>query len=123
MVSKASEDLPEPESPVITTRRSRGISRSRFLRLCSRAPLIMIRSAIAVLSDAIFHCTQGFPVQKDPLPYSPADCPASANYTIYCCDWPVTPGAGLAVETFKSTVIVLCPAALRYTPRIGVASA
>src|SRR5208282_2161655 len=45
MVSKASEDFPEPESPVITTSRSRGISRSMFLRLCSRAPLMTILSA------------------------------------------------------------------------------
>src|ERR1700716_1113034 len=42
MVSKASDDLPEPDSPVNTTRRSRGISRSTFLRLCSRAPRIVI---------------------------------------------------------------------------------
>ena len=42
MVSKASEDLPEPESPVNTTSWSRGISRSTFLRLCSRAPRIAI---------------------------------------------------------------------------------
>src|SRR2546428_331404 len=38
MVSKAREDLPEPESPVRTTSWSRGISRSMDLRLCSRAP-------------------------------------------------------------------------------------
>src|SRR5882672_6861421 len=38
MVSKASEDFPEPDKPVITTSRSRGISTSTFLRLCSRAP-------------------------------------------------------------------------------------
>src|SRR5258708_38094760 len=38
MVSKASDDLPEPESPVKTTRRPRGISRVTSLRLCSRAP-------------------------------------------------------------------------------------
>src|SRR6185437_3438949 len=42
MVSKASEDLPEPERPVNTTSLSRGISRSTFLRLCSRAPRIVI---------------------------------------------------------------------------------
>src|SRR6266480_5536869 len=42
MVSKASEDLPEPERPVNTTSRSRGISRSTFLRLCSRAPRMVI---------------------------------------------------------------------------------
>src|SRR6185436_11745773 len=38
MVSKASELLPLPDSPVITVSRSRGISTSTFLRLCSRAP-------------------------------------------------------------------------------------
>src|SRR5690349_1838963 len=38
MVSKASDDLPEPDRPVRTTSRSRGISTSTFLRLCSRAP-------------------------------------------------------------------------------------
>src|ERR687887_2230953 len=44
MVSKASEDLPDPLSPVKTTRRSRGIESVTFLRLCSRAPRIVIRS-------------------------------------------------------------------------------
>ena len=38
IVSNASELLPEPETPVITTSLSRGISTERFLRLCSRAP-------------------------------------------------------------------------------------
>src|SRR5580765_5537289 len=38
MVSKASEDLPEPDRPVITTSLSRGMSTSMFLRLCTRAP-------------------------------------------------------------------------------------
>src|SRR5450432_1206871 len=42
MVSNASDDFPEPESPVITTSLSRGISTSMFLRLCSRAPLMTI---------------------------------------------------------------------------------
>src|SRR3954453_5214600 len=42
MVSKASEDLPEPDSPVNTTSLSRGILTSTFLRLCSRAPRIVI---------------------------------------------------------------------------------
>src|ERR1700756_5067381 len=42
MVSKASEDLPEPERPVNTTSLSRGISTSMFLRLCSRAPRMVI---------------------------------------------------------------------------------
>src|SRR5258708_7786389 len=38
MGSKAREDLPQPESPVNTTNLSRGMTRSTFLRLCSRAP-------------------------------------------------------------------------------------
>src|SRR5215510_3655445 len=46
MVSKASEDLPEPERPVNTISRSRGISTSMFLRLCSRAPrMAMMRAS------------------------------------------------------------------------------
>src|SRR6476661_7785072 len=42
MVSKASEDLPEPDRPVNTTNWSRGMATSIFLRLCSRAPRIEI---------------------------------------------------------------------------------
>src|ERR1039458_409123 len=38
MVSKASEDLPEPETPVTTVRELWGISKSMFLRLWTRAP-------------------------------------------------------------------------------------
>src|SRR5436190_16112168 len=44
MVSKASELLPEPDSPVITISRSRGRSRSMFLRLWVRAPRMRIVS-------------------------------------------------------------------------------
>ena len=36
------DDLPLPDSPVITTSWSRGISRSTFCRLCSRAPRTVI---------------------------------------------------------------------------------
>src|SRR5580700_11852801 len=42
MVSKASEDLPEPERPVNTINRSRGKSRSIFFRLWVRAPRMRI---------------------------------------------------------------------------------
>src|SRR5207248_7704317 len=42
MVSKASDDLPEPESPVKTTSLSRGMVRSTSCRLCSRAPRMTI---------------------------------------------------------------------------------
>src|SRR3954468_14444948 len=52
MVSKASDDLPEPDSPVNTTSLSRGIVRSTFLRLCSRAPRIAITRACPCASAA-----------------------------------------------------------------------
>src|SRR6185369_15094724 len=55
MVSKAREDLPEPDRPVITVKRSRGMSTLMFLRLCWRAPLTLMRSmAIAKIS----YCSQ-----------------------------------------------------------------
>src|ERR1700760_1073042 len=47
MVSKASEDFPEPDRPVNTTSLSRGISTSMFLRLCSRAPRMRIARWLA----------------------------------------------------------------------------
>src|ERR1051325_2732229 len=51
MVSKASDDLPEPDSPVNTTSWSRGISTSMLFRLCSRAPRIaMTRRSCASLA-------------------------------------------------------------------------
>src|SRR5581483_5400384 len=56
MVSKASEDLPEPDSPVITTRLSRGRSTSMFLRLCSRAPRMRIDCMSVNLAFARCYC-------------------------------------------------------------------
>jgi hypothetical protein len=43
IVSKASELLPDPETPVITTSSSRGMSTFSDLRLCSPAPRIWMR--------------------------------------------------------------------------------
>src|SRR5262245_54452655 len=47
MVSNARLDLPEPERPVTTIRRSRGSSTEMFLRLWTRAPwtAIVVRAA------------------------------------------------------------------------------
>src|SRR6266498_4953419 len=54
MVSKASEDLPDPDSPVKTIRALRGRSRLTFLRLCSRAPRMTRRSmALRVLPSSV----------------------------------------------------------------------
>ena len=50
MVSKASDDFPEPDSPVITVRLSLGISTSIFLRLCTLAPhTLMLASSLVLL--------------------------------------------------------------------------
>src|ERR687886_2668161 len=54
MVSNARLDLPEPESPVMTTRLSRGISSETFLRLCTRAPCTAIVVRGAALGAAPF---------------------------------------------------------------------
>jgi hypothetical protein len=43
-VSKASDDLPEPEGPVKTTNFFFGIESETFLRLCWRAPVMTIES-------------------------------------------------------------------------------
>jgi hypothetical protein len=37
-VSKASDDLPDPESPVITVKAPAGMCTETFWRLCVRAP-------------------------------------------------------------------------------------
>ena len=42
IVSKARDDFPDPDSPVITTNLSFGISKEIFFKLCSFAPLITI---------------------------------------------------------------------------------
>src|SRR5215213_2861903 len=68
MVSKAREDLPEPESPVITVKRSRGMSTLMFFRLCWRAPLTLMRSmAIAKTSHSsgLIFSEQGTRINAD----------------------------------------------------------
>src|SRR2546427_320609 len=52
MVSNASDDLPDPESPVKTMIRSRGSSSETFFRLCSRAPRITSLSLTLVTIPA-----------------------------------------------------------------------
>src|SRR3954466_3572862 len=54
MVSNPHEDLPDPDKPVKTMRASRGSSRVRFLRLCSRAPW-MTRESVPTASE----CNEG----------------------------------------------------------------
>ena len=51
-VSNASEDLPEPEIPVITTSFPRGISTEMFFRLFTLAPVIEIFPLVSILDLA-----------------------------------------------------------------------
>src|SRR5512139_1582294 len=52
-VSNASDDLPEPLTPVTTTSLSRGISTSTFFKLFSRAPRISIVVRIRASSACV----------------------------------------------------------------------
>src|SRR6185436_19478730 len=52
-VSNASDDFPEPLTPVTTTSLSRGISTSTFFRLFSRAPRISIVVRIGESSSGV----------------------------------------------------------------------
>src|SRR5829696_2153053 len=56
MVTKASEDLPEPETPVTTVSRPTGMEKEMFLRLLTRAPRTSMASSIMSLKDC--HATQ-----------------------------------------------------------------
>src|SRR6266853_4130854 len=59
MVSKASDDLPEPLSPVITVRVLRGISTEMFFKLCWRAPrTVMLLIAMDLLNLVRKTCAQ-----------------------------------------------------------------
>src|SRR5437588_5424384 len=59
MVSKASELLPDPDSPVMTTSASRGSASEMSLRLCSRAPETTSCSPAAI-SRALYDPEQMF---------------------------------------------------------------
>src|ERR1700743_2556519 len=63
MVSNASEDLPEPDRPVMTVSESRGITTSTFFRLCSRAPRTWILPDLewAMESCCPFRCSAVVP--------------------------------------------------------------
>jgi hypothetical protein len=52
-VSKAKDDFPEPESPVMMTSLSRGMSRSTLRKLCVRAPLTDIVFNVVALDDDV----------------------------------------------------------------------
>src|SRR5437763_6064245 len=76
MVSKASEDLPEPETPVTTVNALCGISKSTFLRLWTRAP----RTTMLSLEEtAILTCTE--PVQERSSTVGPWDVAESFHYS------------------------------------------
>ena len=67
MVSKASEDFPEPDGPVMTTNRFLGMSRSRPRRLCWRAPRIRMASFAGGIRDRRGETPIGRPGLSSPL--------------------------------------------------------
>src|SRR3954471_13593509 len=79
MVSKASDDLPEPDSPVITVSLSRGISTSTFFRLCSRAPRMEMFFSIGLGQVSWARANAHFAVralrQQRPKSHSPVGVP------------------------------------------------
>ena len=80
MVSKASDDLPEPLNPVITTSLSRGMFSVRFLRLCSRAPPILMNS---LLTDPNF---------ANPTTQQPTGNPAGSKDILFIDHWQLAAG-------------------------------
>src|SRR5262249_31346990 len=76
--ANASDDLPEPESPVTTIRLSRGISSEMFLRLWTRAPCtaIVVRAVFAPRpfppreAEGVF-LLRRFTVELEPIPWLP----------------------------------------------------
>src|ERR1035441_8071382 len=69
MVSKASDDLPEPLNPVMTTNLSRGMERLKFFKLCWRAPPIFMNFPAMTQNFAIRpsdNSTRTHPKRKPP---------------------------------------------------------
>lgn len=58
MVSKAREDLPEPETPETTVSFPWGMTQSMFFRLWVRAPRIMISSLNGLVPEGERKVTQ-----------------------------------------------------------------
>src|ERR1017187_3040673 len=77
MVSNASDDLPDPDTPVITVSFSWGIESEMFLRLWTRAPWIRIKSSTG---DSIIRLRRRAPAPTCRLSFSDG---ASAAFT--CC--------------------------------------
>src|SRR3954470_3750569 len=76
MVSNASDDLPDPDRPVMTTSESRGSSTVTSLRLCSRAPETTMEDwgeGIGSLQSR--RVADGFSEQTFASPESPAKWP------------------------------------------------
>src|ERR1035437_2471867 len=59
MVSNASDDLPDPDTPVITVNFSWGMESEMFLRLWTRAPWILIKSSTGILIIRVRQCEPG----------------------------------------------------------------
>jgi hypothetical protein len=84
IVSNASDDLPEPETPVMTTSLSRGMSTSMFLRLCSRAPRMTILTIALALEIFAGHPETLLHVVAVAIVYGIAQRPSPRAIALAC---------------------------------------
>src|SRR5919107_3415549 len=109
MVSKASELLPLPESPVTTTISSRGRETVTFFRLCSRAPRTTIRfSAIS------YHPFSSLLLRKYTAPAREAKCEITFLKFYHLpsdlwANWPTAAGDGTGIFGPASKAFTLRP--------------
>src|SRR5690625_4175766 len=64
IVSKTSELLPDPDTPVKTVRRRLGRSTSTSLRLFSRAPRTLMRSCASAAGVVVVECCVVVPIRR-----------------------------------------------------------
>ncbi len=83
MVSKASDDLPEPLTPVITVRVPWGISTSISRRLCSRAPRTRIDPLFVVGLGGF----TGLALSRQSVD-DPVDAVKGADVLVIATEWP-----------------------------------
>src|SRR4051795_5185708 len=79
MVSNASDDLPDPDRPVMTTRASRGRDSEMSRRLCSRAPETTMQFLVGGIRRPVYGGEQTFARSV------PARCEERANPAQRAC--------------------------------------
>src|ERR1017187_7555631 len=79
MVSNASDDLPDPDTPVTTDIRLCGMSSEMFLRLWTRAPRIRMESCTEVYRNSSIACASVGSQQAQLQPVVPREVPVERD--------------------------------------------